>query len=101
MRSVVVVLPASMWAMIPILRVRSSSVCAILVSSHPAGAGSTSPHQPRHAPSLPAIVRERLVRLRHAMHVVALLHRGALPMRGVQDLTGQFVRHGAAIAAAR
>src|SRR5579875_649672 len=83
MRSVVVVLPASMWAMIPMFRTRSSatavSVSLVLKSLLLC--------------RLPAVVRERLVRLRHPVDVVLALERPALLVEGVQDLVGQLVGH--------
>src|SRR3569832_191912 len=48
---------------------------------------------------LPAVVRERLVRVRHLVRVLALLHRVALVRRGVEQLAGQLLLHGAAIGA--
>src|SRR5215471_9753888 len=81
-RSVVVVLPASMWAMIPMFRTRSSatlvsvtakSLCLFL--------------------ALPAVVGEGLVGLRHSVHVVLALERVALLLERVEDLAGQLVGH--------
>src|SRR5215212_9946299 len=115
MRSVVVVLPASMWAMMPMFRVRASgysrrrrsfpaalpfascSVCATFIfSAGSAINGSPSHEQP--APSggrldapnrSPSVVREGLVRIGHLVHVLAALHRGAGALRGVHDLADQ------------
>src|SRR5215469_6238034 len=42
---------------------------------------------------LPAIVRERLVRLSHAVNVFLLLHRGATSVRGIEQLSRQLVDH--------
>ena len=79
MRSVVVVLPASMWAMMPILRVRrqvrghlsyqlsvvNSRLPAFGLPKDAAAAGrSLTIH-------LPPIMGESLVRFRHAMDVVS------------------------------
>src|SRR5690348_5793413 len=84
MRSVVVVLPASMCAMMPILRIFSSgTVRAILLI-----AISLKLRGP-----LPAVVREGLVRLRHTMHVVFLLDGAAAHIRGVVQLICQLFRH--------
>src|SRR5215831_13302791 len=84
MRSVVVVFPASMWAMIPMFRTRSSatacSVSFVLKSSFLSSV-------------LPAIVRERLVRLRHPVDVVLSLERAALLVQRVENLVGELVRH--------
>src|SRR4051812_43755650 len=81
MRSVVVVLPASMWAMIPMLRTRSS---AILVSAVAIGSPSLR---------LPAVVRERLVGLRHPVEVVLTLVGTALLVESVQDLPRELLVH--------
>src|SRR4026208_2018203 len=73
MRSVVVVLPASMWAMIPMFRTRSSptDVATALISR------------------LPAVVREGLVGLRHPVDVVLLLVRAALLVQRGHELAGE------------
>src|SRR5262245_65850086 len=78
MRSVVVVLPASMWAMMPMLRVRSRG---------------TSRAMSWHAWALPAVVREGLVGLRHAMRVLLLLDRAAATVGGVEQLAGELGDH--------
>src|ERR1700691_3140966 len=78
MRSVVVVLPASMWAMIPMFLTRSS---AILFSA----TATSSP--------LPAIVRKGLVGLRHAIHVVLALESVPLLLERIEDLTRKLVLH--------
>src|SRR6266496_4346205 len=71
-----------MWAMIPMLRTRSSatadSVVLVLKSSFPC---------------LPAVVREGLVGLRHPVDVVLALERAALLIERVQNLVGQLVAH--------
>src|ERR1019366_5687660 len=51
--------------------------------------------------SLPPVMRERLVRFRHAMHVFFLLDGGAFTVRGVEQLIGQLVNHSLFAAAAR
>src|SRR5437588_12643092 len=100
MRSVVVVLPASMCAMIPMLRtlVRSvsTSFCAtevfplfrllgyFAVSLDPAPSPGVSP----------AIVRERAVCLGHLVGVLAPLHGGTQAIAGIQDLVRQALDHG-------
>src|SRR5207237_4263519 len=43
---------------------------------------------------LPAVVREGLVGLRHAVRVLALAHRGAAVLGGVHQLVCQTERHG-------
>src|SRR5215208_6122393 len=68
-----------MWAMIPMLRTRSS---ATLVS-----VTATS------LLSLPAVVRERLVGLRHPVHVVLALERVPLRLERVENLGRELVAH--------
>src|SRR5579862_7891464 len=72
-----------MWAMIPMLRTRSSatacSVIFVLKSSFP--------------PCLPAVVREGLVGLRHPVDVVLSLERAALLVQRVENLVGELVGH--------
>src|SRR5512141_788 len=57
--------------------------------------------RPRAAPRSPSVVRERSVRLRHLVHVLAPLDRDALPGGGVHDLAHQAVRHRVLLARAR
>src|SRR5687768_508661 len=106
MRSVVVVLPASMWAMMPMLRTLFRSVstsCATVIPyftkvfealvEPPAGTaaglvicrGAKAPLQTKS----PAVVREGLVGLGHLVGVLATLHRGAEAVRCVEDLVGE------------
>src|SRR5215210_2185057 len=89
MRSVVVVLPASMWAMIPMFRTRSSAIacCVTATESFPC--------------PLPAIVREGLVGLRHPVDVVLLLERAALLIQRVQNLADELRLHALLAALAR
>src|SRR3712207_2960185 len=117
MRSVVVVLPASMWAMIPMFRVRASgwgrlsvSASAVwqpLLGSVRGGcrscrprAGAFEDRATARLPgrpgflALPAVVREGLVRLRHLLEVVAALHGGPDAVAGVEQLVGQALGHG-------
>src|ERR1700758_1899457 len=72
-----------MWAMIPMLRTRSSatacSVTFVLKSSF--------------LVRLPAVVRESLVGLRHPVDVVLPLERAALLVQRVENLVGELVRH--------
>src|SRR5713226_7829426 len=85
MRSVDVVFPASICAMIPMLRVSSSlNARDILSFQVPLLRNSL----------LPAIMRECLVRFRHAVHVFLLLHRPAARIRRVNQLIRQLVHHG-------
>src|SRR4029078_956478 len=81
-----------MWAMIPMLRTRSSATaCSVILvvksSSFP----------------LPSVVREGLVGLRHPVDVVLSLERAALLVQRVENLVGELVRHAllAALAAER
>src|SRR5690242_18796315 len=71
-----------MWAMVPMLRTRSSATaCSVILvlksSSFP----------------LPAVVREGLVGLRHPVDVVLSLERAALLVQRVENLVGELVRH--------
>src|SRR6266540_4528496 len=90
MRSVVVVLPASMCAMMPIFRslARAASAAA---TSNPYFCFSSEPLELR---ALPAVVREGLVGLRHLVGVLAALDRGAETVAGVQQLVHQPLNHG-------
>src|SRR5690348_13237834 len=87
MRSVAVVLPASMWAMMPMLRTRSScdgdgTSGEVWVSTR---SGAIR--------CLPAVVGEGLVGLRHAIHVVLALVGPALLVLRVEDLADELVDH--------
>src|SRR2546428_5677240 len=79
MRSVVVVLPASMWATIPMFRILSSDTACVM----PSPCEST----------LPPVMRKRLVRFSHAVRILALLHGPALPGGGTQALGDQLAHH--------
>src|SRR6185369_6519851 len=74
MRSVAVVLPASIWAMMPMLRVLSSGIW-------------------RGMGRLPAVVGEGLVGFRHTMRVFALLDGCAAVVGGVVELAGKALDH--------
>src|ERR1700694_557832 len=84
MRSVVVVLPASMWAMMPMFLQRSNGTVL--------GTTLDSFWAPNSA-SLPSVMRERLIGLRHTVYILFLLDCGALPGGGVQQLITQLVDH--------
>src|ERR1700730_731114 len=115
MRSGEVVLPASICAMMPMLRVSAS--CALRAMSglprlsplslqnHPLplmpGLKKTQQAAEMTGAQLPAIVRKRLVGFRHAMHVFLLLHRAAACVGGIHQLLCQLVSHGLARARAR
>src|SRR5947209_15718046 len=110
MRSVVVVLPASMCAMIPMLRVLASwallsaiphsslfgSACGARGSPGPAGDDGgrwtdvTSGAVTRMSP---AVVREGLVRLGHLVRVLAALDRRAQTVARVEQLVHQALGH--------
>src|SRR4028118_1373625 len=89
MRSVAVVLPASMWAMIPMLRYSSS--CSGFGTAEDVCDSTTTAIC--SAFFLPAVVREGLVGLRHAVDVVLLLVGAALGVRRVDDLADELVDH--------
>src|SRR5690606_20633635 len=84
MRSVVVVLPASMCAMMPMLRTFLRSVSTSCATGCFLTPG---------VPGLPAVVREGAVGLGHLVRVLAALDRGAEAVRGVQDLVLQALGH--------
>src|SRR6266403_3227178 len=93
MRSVDVVFPASMCAMIPMLRVSSSlnarpiAPCAPFFSPVRIATASLT------KTPLPAVVRERLVRFRHAMHVFLLLHGPTARIGRVNQFIRQLAHH--------
>src|SRR5580692_2950512 len=72
-----------MWAMMPMFLIFSIGTVRAINKSYVA----------KLTTSLPAIVRESLVRLRHSMNVVLFLNRPTAHVRGVGQLVGQFVRH--------
>src|SRR6267154_3340300 len=90
-----------MCAIIPMLRV-SSSLNALPIApgtaffspARVATASLTPTTYSFLAPFLPAIMRERLVRFRHAMHVFLLLHRSAARVCRVNQLVRELVHHG-------
>src|SRR6266849_1259874 len=95
MRSVDVVFPASICAMIPMLRVSSSlnalpmvPETALLSPARVATASLTSIPNP-----LPTVMREGLVGLRHAVHVFFFLDRPAARIGGINQLIREFVGH--------
>src|SRR5947199_8084535 len=97
-RSVIVVLPASICAAIPMFRVRSSGnlrfgefgpAAADFFFSSVAGI------------NLPAEMRKRAIRLRHFMRVFAFLDRVALTCRCVLDFLSERLRHRHALASVR
>src|SRR3954453_3631630 len=74
-----------MWAMMPMLRTRSSS--SIFGTPLPACVCVTA------ISSLPPVVGEGLVGLRHSVDVVLLLVGAALLIGGVEDLRGELLVH--------
>src|SRR6266550_5263629 len=120
MRSVVVVFPASMWAMMPIFRILSSGVvrgnCLPLFSKNAGRPGRPRVGRSRSAvigpPSgasdagslrsgsrsclfrrLPPVMREGAVRLRHPVRVFLLLYRLAFALRRQDQLGGEALGH--------
>src|SRR5260221_5995442 len=94
MRSVEVVFPASMCAMMPIFRVSAS--CALrAISNVPVLSPLKFENYPVLSSSppardyLPAIVREGLVGFGHAMNVFLLLHRAAAAVGSVHQFFGR------------
>src|SRR3569832_1748626 len=86
MRSVVVVLPASICAEIPMFRYRSIGVArATVVTKRSFGKG----WQKR----LPAVVSEGLVGLCHAVRIFALADSGAAVLGGIHQFVGKAERH--------
>src|SRR5215218_7870632 len=94
MRSVVVVLPASICAMMPMLRslARVASTAATVFPS----LGDLPPCLRRRGRQsrLPAVVREGLVRLGHLVRVLTPLHGGAQTVARVEQLVHQPLDHG-------
>src|SRR3954468_4103017 len=86
MRSVVVVLPASICAEIPIFRYRSIGVArATVVTKRSFGKG----WQKR----LPAVVSEGLVGLCHAVRIFALADGGTAVLSGIHQFVSEAERH--------
>src|SRR3954453_16487927 len=102
MRSVVVVLPASMCAMMPMLRTLVRSVwmstateSLFLRVEKRLGCGRRTSGLSAVFPSRrsPAVVSEGLVGLGHLVGVLALLHSGTEAVGGVEDLVHQSLGH--------
>src|SRR5262245_60208067 len=102
MRSVVVVLPASMWAMIPMLRtwarglvrVGDASGIARSVRCLVLQGFSTRVRWGVQAGRLPAVVSEGFVGLGHLVHVLTALDGGADAVGRVEQLGRQLLGHG-------
>src|SRR5208337_1625148 len=101
MRSVVVVFPASMWAMMPMFLQRSNGT--VLGTAYNSFWGSEKSVVSRWslvvsfslqalgsklAALSPPVMRERLVRFRHSVHVFFFLDGGAFAVRGIEQLIG-------------
>src|SRR3954447_21975326 len=101
MRSVVVVLPASMCAMMPMLRTLLRSVVMSTATeslflrgrSLVCGRRTSAPGAVFPSPRSPAVVGEGLVGLGHLVGVLALLHSGTEAVGGVEDLVHQALGH--------
>src|SRR3954467_10637123 len=100
MRSVVVVLPASMCAMIPMLRVLASWAALAITYSSSFGSACGFRGSPGVPPAAgagermsPAVVREGLVRLGHLVGVLAPLHGGAEAVARVEQFVHQALGH--------
>src|SRR6187397_2806261 len=98
MRSVKVVLPASMWAQIPMLRVRSSGYSRL--GEFRFSAMLDEERLRADIKNLPAEMGEGAVGLRLLVDIVALAHGVALVGGGVLELIGQGHVHRGALAAA-
>src|SRR5882672_6516254 len=114
MRSVVVVLPASMCAAMPILRVRSIEywrfAALIDLALSITACIQTFLFQRIKTPRvmsvrgawncgcLPAEMGKGLVGLGHLVHFIALANRVSLALKGFQNFRGQRVFHGNALA---
>src|SRR5687767_1721803 len=105
MRSVVVVLPASICAAMPMLRVRSivyalpgaftfffSATVSILSSGEQKRPGFTAGRF-NFKSFLPAEMRESLIGLRHLMHLVTFTNCVSLPLVSIQDFRRERVVH--------
>src|SRR5437016_11470912 len=84
MRSVVVVLPASMWAMMPIFRIFSIGTVRAI---------NACPTTYDLRASSPPIVGKRLIRLRHPMDIILFLNRSTAHVRGVVQFVRQLIGH--------
>src|SRR5580698_9754274 len=107
MRSVVVVLPASMCAAIPMLRVHSSGngrlgafLGEILALSVTTVMEGTSTADMKTSRGLPAQMGAGAIRLGHLVCIFLLLHHRARVVVGVDDLRCQGILHRDALARA-
>src|SRR5476651_140558 len=93
MRSVSVVLPASMCAAMPMFRVRSSGYFRSGEFGFAGAADFCSSVAGMTGKRLPAEMGKGAIRLRHFMSVVALLNRVTLTGRGVFQFGGERCGH--------
>src|ERR1700677_3607424 len=98
MRSVVVVLPASMWAMMPMFLHRSNGTVldtAFFLSSFLSCSLATEPVKSVTLilVLLPPVVREGFIGLGHAVNVFLLFNGCAFAVGGVQQFVTQLVDH--------
>src|SRR5262249_46219290 len=111
MRSVVVVLPASMWAMMPIFLHRSNGTVldtafvffsSLRTSCSPTVFAGVLKFQPicggrppsiTQLPQLPPIMRESLIGFRHAVYIFFLLDRCPTAISRIEQLVSQLVDH--------
>src|ERR1700692_3121475 len=116
MRSVDVVFPASICAIIPMLRVSSSLNALLMCPCSACFADTCFPESGFAVPCfvdscgvksftgtiqpsfncmlrLPAIVRKSLVGFSHAMHIFFFLHGAAASVRSVDQLVSQLIDH--------
>src|SRR5262252_5117907 len=98
MRSVVVVLPASICAMMPIFRYRSRAVVRA-INETPRRHLRRRPQRSHisdkwsAARCLPAVVREGLIRVGHPMRIFPPLHRDATIIGSVEEFTREPFLH--------
>src|SRR5690349_23467422 len=83
MRSVVVVLPASICAMMPMFLHRSNGT--VLGTSLRSSLGSLN--------SLPTIMCKRFVGFSHAVHIFFFLDRGTFAVGGIEQFVRELVNH--------
>src|SRR5580704_16372308 len=116
MRSVVVVFPASMWAMMPMFLQRSNGTVLgttllfsgptsssfdfavlqsgdLVIENQTTGFNYKLTRLPNDSIALPSVMRESLISLRHAMYVFFLLDGRAFSIGSVQQFVAQLVDH--------
>src|SRR6185437_5335238 len=89
MRSVVVVLPASMWAMMPMFLQRSNGT-VLGTTFYSFWAPKILVSKPEISPP---VVREGFIGFRHAMHVFFFLDGRALTVGGIKQFIRQLINH--------